>query len=162
MFFLLSGSGGLAVAFSSEWFNMMALDSVSTWCSLRQGYRTPEHNSYIEEPPTAGQCTPPWMNFQEMLTQYTTRNALRFINTTAIAYGQKINRSLRILLLQHAIAVVFTNFRRLRANHTRTRRGFPLFSFFFKGIKLGCYYNDFTGTHYRPYGSLTSTLTMIL
>ena len=37
---------------------------------------------------------------------------MKFVNTTAIAYGQKIGRSLIILV--HAIAVVFTNVMRLR------------------------------------------------
>jgi len=43
---------------------------------------------------------------------FCTRNFLTFVNTTAIAYGQKIDQSLRILV--HAIAAVFTNVRKLR------------------------------------------------
>ena len=41
-----------------------------------------------------------------------TRISLTFVNTTAIAYGQKVDRSLKILV--YAIAVVFTNVRELR------------------------------------------------
>jgi len=37
---------------------------------------------------------------------------MTFVNTTVIAYGQKIGRSLMVLV--HAIAVVFTNVMRLR------------------------------------------------
>jgi hypothetical protein len=41
-----------------------------------------------------------------------TRNPLTFVNTTAIAYKQKVGRSLKNLV--YAIAVVFTNVRGLR------------------------------------------------
>ena len=41
-----------------------------------------------------------------------TRNSLTFVNTTAIAYIQKVGRSLKTLV--YAIAVVFTNVRELR------------------------------------------------
>ena len=41
-----------------------------------------------------------------------TRNVPTFVDTAAIAYGQKISRSLRILV--DAIAVAFTNVRTLR------------------------------------------------
>jgi len=41
-----------------------------------------------------------------------TRNSLTFVNTTAIAYIQKVSRSLKTLV--YAIAVVFTNVRELR------------------------------------------------
>ena len=45
-------------------------------------------------------------------SKYGTRNSLTFVNTTAIAYGQKPGRSLKVLV--YAIAVVFTNVRELR------------------------------------------------
>ena len=41
-----------------------------------------------------------------------TRKRMMFVNTTTIAYGQKIGRSLIILV--YAIVVVFTNFMLLR------------------------------------------------
>ena len=36
------------------------------------------------------------------------------MNTIAIAYGQEIDQSLRILVVLYAITVVFTNVRKLR------------------------------------------------
>jgi len=47
-----------------------------------------------------------------------TRNSLTFVNTTAIAYMQKVGRSLNILV--YAIAVVFTNVRELRVHLDRS------------------------------------------
>jgi len=44
-----------------------------------------------------------------------TRNSLAFVNTTAIAYIQKVGRSLKTLV--YAIAVVFTNVRELRVRY---------------------------------------------
>ena len=46
---------------------------------------------------------------------YSTRNSLTFVNSAAIAYGQKVGRSLKILV--YAIAVVFTNPRELRVQY---------------------------------------------
>jgi len=40
---------------------------------------------------------------------------MTFVNTTVIAYGQKIGRSLMVLV--YAIAVVFTNVMRLRVSN---------------------------------------------
>jgi len=48
-----------------------------------------------------------------------TRNSLTFVNTTAIAYTQKVGRSLNILV--YAIAVVFTNVRELRVQRARRK-----------------------------------------
>jgi len=47
-----------------------------------------------------------------MIVYGATRKRMTFVNTTAIAYGQKIGRSLMVLV--YAIAVVFTNVMRLR------------------------------------------------
>jgi len=50
--------------------------------------------------------------FSSALALLATRNSLTFVNTTAIAYTQKVGRSLKMLV--YAIAVVFTNVRELR------------------------------------------------
>ena len=41
-------------------------------------------------------------------------NFLTFVNTTAIAYGQRIRQSLMILVICNTVAVVFTNIQKLR------------------------------------------------
>jgi len=58
-----------------------------------------------------------WVGWSEVKSSEisTTRNSLTFVNTTAIAYIQKVGRSLKTLV--YAIAVVFTNVRELRVEN---------------------------------------------
>ena len=61
------------------------------------------------------QSSPPSALFDllyKRITLITTRDSLTFVNTTAIAYGQKFGGSLKNLV--YSIVVVFTNVRELR------------------------------------------------